>query len=625
MHFIDFLPGLFSVFILWTLISIIFASAFWLFTYGIPKLLPISLKFIHFEHMIAALLGVVIIYIIKRNFFNLHIQQLTGLNRLTLFIISIVFMAGAVWIFRKYLETILHRIKVAEYVEKIMNVLDQRITPIIWIFGLFFMVGVFFIIFNKESARFNNRYYEDSHFRLNKQVKKRPDIIIIVWDALNARDMSMYGYDRPTTPFLNEWLKDATIFTRAYSASNWTYPSTMSILTGQRPWTHRFWHVKPSYSLVGKYKYSLPRLLKYNGYQTYGLVQNKIAHPKGLGMRDAFSVYKKSSTFIKQREWWPYKITRLIKNDLARHWIRNTDFFLKMRTHRPDINVTRSAPERIYNQFLYYLSEINVRGHERAPLFAYLHVLPPHWPYLPDKSYMGIFGDSEQFNTENKQSNALVKEYKKEQQEDVDIMRKRYDEFILYSDHQFQSFISRLSEMINISNTIIIFTSDHGESFSHGYLGHSGKHLYEELVHIPLAIKGPEEMRNHVINVPVEHIDIAPTILEIAHISIPAWMEGQSLYPLITGTHRELKPVFSMSLIKNRAIGNHAISKGTIAVWEGDYKLIHYLSDKKSLLFNLEQDPDELNNLFNNKQEVGQHMLSIIQKKLKGISDKIRN
>ena len=77
-----------------------------------------------------------------------------------------------------------------------------------------------------------------------------------------------------------------------------------------------------------------------------------------------------------------------------------------------------------------------------------------------------------------------------------------------------------------------------------------------------------------------------------------------------------------MNFEKNPSLG-HEITKGTVAVWEDDYKLIHFLEEKESLLFNLKQDPDELNNLFDREPEVSQRLLTLIQKNLKEANERI--
>ncbi len=100
------------------------------------------------------------------------------------------------------------------------------------------------------------------------------------------------------------------------------------------------------------------------------------------------------------------------------------------------------------------------------------------------------------------------------------------------------------------------------------------------------------------------------------------WMEGRSLVPLMRGERFSSRPVFSMALERNPSLG-HQITKGTIAVWDGEYKLIHYLEKKESLLFNLKQDPDELQNLFYREPEAAQRLLILIQANLKKANERI--
>lgn len=193
----------------------------------------------------------------------------------------------------------------------------------------------------------------------------------------------------------------------------------------------------------------------------------------------------------------------------------------------------------------------------------------------------------------------------------VQELKARYDEFIRYCDNQFQNLMVQLSKRQLLKNTIIILSADHGESFEHGAIQHSGLHLYEQVTHIPLIIKEPNQANGRIINDVVEQIDVPSTILDLANIPVPDWMEGHSLVPLMRGETIPVKPAFSMSLETNVS-GRHKISKGTIAVWEGDYKLIRYLDYDKTFLFNLARDPHELNNLMDKEPERKKHLLSLI-------------
>jgi uncharacterized sulfatase len=288
-----------------------------------------------------------------------------------------------------------------------------------------------------------------------------------------------------------------------------------------------------------------------------------------------------------------------------------------------DVSITRFPPERVFNEFS-SLTESN----SPEPFFVWIHLFPPHSWYLPPEPYMGKFDSSPKQRTFKSQKKELGKmsEYpsffSQEVLPSVSTFRARYDEFIRYCDKQLENFIGQLVKRNKLKDTVIILSSDHGESFEHDYFGHGGPHLYEQVTHIPLIIKEPGQTQGRVINDIVEQIDIPATILEFAKVTVPSWMEGRSLVPLLKGEMLSPQPAFSMNFEKNPS-REHQITKGTVAVWEGDYKLIHYLEEKKSLLFNLKQDPDELNNLFDKEAEVGQRLLALIKDNLKKANEKI--
>src|ERR1051325_2382293 len=75
--------------------------------------------------------------------------------------------------------------------------------------------------------------------RLNQSLSQAPNVIVLVFDTLSARHLSLYGYPRLTTPHLTQFAEKATVYHRHYAAGNFTSPGTASLLTGLYPWTHR--------------------------------------------------------------------------------------------------------------------------------------------------------------------------------------------------------------------------------------------------------------------------------------------------------------------------------------------------------------------------------------------------
>ncbi len=608
MSFTDFLPVLSLAFSLWTIYGIVITFALWMMTYGLTKIILKKFKNIGYPQLINWFTFAVAVVFIKRQLLNISFSDMFGLDHSIILIIASVLAIAMILFANKYINH-----------EKLLIEMNARIAPLFWCFVLFFILAVPFSVINKGFDYLKSTDQSSTELAQGEAAsgkfadKNRPNFIMVVMDTLTAHDMQVYGYDRPTTPFISEWAKDAFVFNRAYSTSNWTTPATMSIMTGQRPWTHGIWY-QAERNPVKNYKDNLPMILNNNGYNIYGFVQNKHAHPDYLGISDAFVTRDKVHSFWTYRNWWHDKYAKFYFNStIVVEWIFDNNPFVKLlnlKFFRHPIFTSLIHSETVYNRFLEVITQ-----KQEKPFFAYIHVHPPHLLYLPPEPYMGMFGDRDKYNTAEKQINSyfIDKYYPPQKQREVDSLRKRYDEFILYSDQQFKTLLMRLSDNIDMSNTIIIFLSDHGESFSHGFVGHGNVELYEPLVNIPLMIKTPWKTKGQKIDMPVEQIDIAPTILEFADIPVPEWMEGRSLLPVLEGKTLKQRPVFSMQLIKNRSIGNPPITKGTFAVWDGDYKLIRYREDNKSLLFDLKSDPDETNDISKEKAEILHRLTKLIE------------
>ena len=433
--------------------------------------------------------------------------------------------------------------------------------------------------------------------------------------------------------------KEATLFTNLKAASNWTTSTTASLMTGKRLWTHLSAHLQGKPPLKSDIE-SLPLLLKQNGYFNIAIVANTIASVSTLGVANSFDIAPPPIEFSTPRSLFGGRIEaigiidkllyRLFANKIRLHdWIVNEDFILGklLDIISRDVFITTTPPEQAFNRFLAILD-----NNPPKPFFAWIHILPPHAPYLPSEPYMGMFDNSLEMRTYKNQWEIYETRTKyhgydhspPEVQQSINILRDRYDEFIRYCDKEFEKFIQLLTEKDKLKKVIVLLSVDHGQSFEHAYLAHGGPHLYEQVTNIPLIIKGPMQNETRTIHELVEQIDIPATILDLAGIPIPSWVEGRSLLPLMRGEQLTSRPAFSMNLENNPRRGQQ-IKRGVISVWEGDYKLIHYLEKDKSLLYNLKQDPGEVNNLFKKEAETGQRLLDLIKKNLKDANERIRS
>lgn len=620
--FSDFLLSISLASILWSLLAIFNAFLIWIFFKAIERScaycgLKIKMEIL-LIYSVAFMILALSVWVGKKLVWS-DVQMTLQLKLSIITFISCASILPA-WLLRN---------KSVDYI----SIIQGRITPLVWMFGFFILFSIpllSYYTWGKTSVDSAPRQLK--HVPVSKLDQKKPNILLVTFDALTARDMSVYNYSKPTTPFIEKWTKKASLFSMAEADSNYTGPTTASLMTGKRGWTHRrYSHDKAARPYKSSTE-NIAFILKKHGYFNYAFTMNVIASVEALGISSSFDIAPLTSNLVNAATIQGFiekYLYQLFGNKFKIHnWLGQDDFILStfLRIIPQKVFTTEYPPENAFNMFLETIDNNPVE-----PFFAWIHIFPPHAPYLPPKPYAGMFNKSSEmrdFNLQKMLTTVEVRKYNHENQyypEDImrkiNLLRDYYDEFILYCDKQFEVFIREVDKRSWSGNTVIIMSSDHGESFRREYFYHGGPYLYEQVTHIPLIIKEPDQIEERIIDDVVSQIDIPATILELANIPIPSWMEGQSLVPLLRDMDISLEPVMSMTLYENNI--KDPINKGTIAMRKDNYKLIHYLEDEKSLLFNLKNDPDEMNNLINKEPVVRQQLLGLIKDNLKKANENI--
>lgn len=408
----------------------------------------------------------------------------------------------------------------------------------------------------------------------------KPNVFLITFDSLTARDMSLYGYHKKTTPCLDELAKESFVFENMHSNSDSTSTSLPSILAGTYPWTHG---AKDSDDLTIDLRGALSQETEsiancIEEYYTVALVSTgwDIAVKAQFDQCDLMSPGRLGAFFSKVcgNEFHP-------KRPPMRWALR---IFGWSRKEWPPFNA----------EAMQHLDRL-----EKRPFLMWIHVWPPHHPYLPPPPFMGVFLPAEERDA-NKRFRRGYTYNEESEQPYVDKMRARYDEYILYADACLRSFIEGLKEKGLYDNSLIIITSDHGESFEKGFLSHGNNpQLPEPEMHIPLLIRLPGQSHGSRISTLAEQVDVAPTILDVLGKPIPYWMEGKSLLPYMSGKNSNDDKV------------TYSTNGETMAVFKGDYKLIR-LSDGTEKLYNLKKDPGELENLIIKESDVAAQLSKLV-------------
>jgi len=166
----------------------------------------------------------------------------------------------------------------------------------------------------------------------------------------------------------------------------------------------------------------------------------------------------------------------------------------------------------------------------------------------------------------------------------LDRCRLRYDEFIATADRGFGSFMSDLENSGKLTNTTVIVSADHGESFEGGVFQHESPYQTRPVIHIPLIIRTPGQQDSRTVAFTADQTALAPTILELAGQPKPDSMRGQSLVPWLNrdGQGAAEGIAFTQYLERNSIF--KPLHHGTVGVIDGEYQYVLDLETHKGWL-----------------------------------------
>jgi arylsulfatase A-like enzyme len=455
----------------------------------------------------------------------------------------------------------------------------------------------------------------------------RPNIILVTFDALCAQHTTLHGWPRDTTPNLQALAKESYVFDHAYAAGNFTPPGVSSLLSGKYPFHH---HILNDYSffLGREQTENLAFILRGLGYQTIAVVSNQFAAPSQRNMAgfDKISSSFSRSRFLAVVSKYFYQsglgtaawlcpmlrgtILGVAVKGLRHEW--HAWFHKAGVSKEDDRSLGIFAPEYTFGEATQFLRTA------REPFFIWVHIWPPHDPYVPSKKFLYTFLAEKIFDGLEVSSTDInpYSAYPPHDQPKVDKLALRYDENILYADDEFGKFLTGLRQSGLLSHSILIVSADHGEMFEKGFCSHAGPYLYQPLMHIPFILHMPYQTNGQRLFPNVSQVDLAPTLLDYLGLATPPWMDGQSFYKALKGQPYQPEPKFSMNLCYKNDPPNFLTK--TIAIVQDNYKLIYYLNFHRYEMYNLQKDPRELHNIVQREPEI----FSALKKQLDGVLQK---
>jgi arylsulfatase A-like enzyme len=434
---------------------------------------------------------------------------------------------------------------------------------------------------------------------------------------MSARNLSLYGSVRHTTPYLSRFAERATVYHSHYAAGNFTSPGTASILTGMYPWSHRAINIKGAIkrSLIEKDLFALvgPE------YFRMAFTQNMLADVFLRQSRANLEMHLPITTFHLNSK--PPLVSEVFNadslissyafdNPIVSYSMFSTLLlnYLHVSTWKDLNKYTEPSDSHPYgtpfNTYNYFHNDVVYEGVEKLilqlaeqhnPFLAYFHLFSPHDPYTPRKEFVDAFANIEiprkpehPLSTSKQKFNALVES------------RKRYDEYIANVDLEIGQLIDALDGAGIWKNTYLFIVADHGELFERGERGHLTPLMYDPVLRIPLIIFAPDQRERRDVFSPTSNVDILPTILKILGKDLPPSMNGKILLGF-GGDEEYERSIFSIEAKRNSTF--LPLTQASIVMIKGHKKLIHYLGypgyDDSFELYDLQDDIEELNNLFN--------------------------
>ena len=348
------------------------------------------------------------------------------------------------------------------------------------------------------------------------QTAKRPNIILLGSDGLNAQNLSVYGYDRETTPRIKELASTSKIVENAFPNAGNSAGSVISILTSKLPTQTRLSY--PPDILKGNDAFQhLPAILKSEGYYNIEYAVPHYVDSFTMNMQNGFDIVNGRSDLTDS----PFRFLNkfgyhdlsyflsLLKGRIEERLLHI--FYIEKMLHPYKI-VTQPGNDQVSQDREKIDQLLDAVINSERPVFVHVHLMGTHGPkFFPSQRVYSI-GE-----TQNE-----------------DWLIDFYDNSILEFDRYVGEVIDNLKDAGEWDNTILIIYSDHAQK-------------YDVNVRIPLLFHFPGDENGGIIKPNVQNLDISPTILDYLDIPIPEWMEGQSL--LHSGPQNQ-RLIFSTKIVE---------------------------------------------------------------------------
>ncbi len=410
------------------------------------------------------------------------------------------------------------------------------------------------------------------------------NIVVIVSDTLRRDYLGCYRNKTIRTPHLDRFAESCVVFDNAHAASFPTMPMRADLFTGKFTFTYLGWAPLPHDEVI------LSQVLAGAGYRTMAVVDTPFFVKNGYGYDRGFHDFR---------------------------WVRGQG------GDRADTNYERRYEEDYCAPMTMAHAERWLERRHKQKFFLYVDTWDPHEPWDPPAHYVEMYLP--------KWDGTLVRPPYWDWREagltrrQMDIVRACYSGEVTMVDRWTGRLLERIESLGLMDDTAIIFTTDHGFYFGeHGMLGKTlmrkgeflGAPLYEEVTHVPLLayVPGVKPRRTNAL---VSHVDLMPTVLELAGVEIPDAVQGQSLLSLIRGkTQRARNFTVCTMPLYNPGEGTRVVDNFDRRVQEylpstlisGPWTMLYAREGAPVELYNVKSDPQQRRNVARRNPKIVQRL-----------------
>jgi len=428
-------------------------------------------------------------------------------------------------------------------------------------------------------------------------------VVLISIDTLRADHLGLHGHTRFTSPVLDAFAAQGSVFEDASTPAPWTLPAHASMLTGHNPLGHGV--VTPRTAFADDIP-TLASMLAEVGFATAAVVNSTWLKQKTFGLTrdfDAFLAVDDADYGRRTPSTWV--------TDQAMDWVRELgDERLFLFMHYYDVHADYASLPAYETLFLTpYEGPADGTGWQlQTANFDERHI---QYCTLSFDPAVCAFGSSEKPRVIDTKTRRV-----RFDADDVRHLEELYDAGIRQLDTELGRFFSFLDEVGLGDTALVIVTSDHGEEFmEHGRVEHFLT-TYQEMLHVPLILRGPGIPVGQRVDKPVSLVDIVPTVLSLVGAPLPDGIDGLDLSPLLSGGDAS---AFLQRPLYGEAAGGegHAPPLDSIypvyrSVRLGSLKLIQNSMQGTSALYDLETDPREQRDVGSSQPEVAARLGALL-------------